>query len=906
MSLVENIVSMPATGSHAGRGLFSTLVGKTGPYFHDECLPLSGMSKMPEHSVTVVSSENEYEYSVTGCRESSNVEMFKESPSTHSPAVQLSSEATASNDISDKDVGKRLNTKATPGEKSDRTSAEAKVETPVAKISPTRMSFKRPRTPLSDENLGDPLEKRARIVTDTANEAQSKTEKCTATSTITVNQDILIESSAGETAREEPPESTFRISVSGSSSAEESGAMVPLSKLSEPLTVDNEIVSRSSIVLPKQSMVSITEELSMTITSEHADAKENGASVFQPKTTSAESQVDELMIPSPQGKPMQHTPSAVNSAKVQSMELRNPSPAKMLPGSVETASPGREERCLVCGKFDCPFVLDKKLKTIFTKTQSLVKRELCSMCGRSNCPLILIKKSKPSIVLTSKESLVGKLRSPSVRSVLSPPSVKSRRVNALIRRNIGTKIAANGLFKGIANRSSPQTIKLEAELFKSVENGDLARVQELIEATGAAVRRSKTSCTLLHAAASHNQADVVMFLLQLISPNITNEEGQTPAHVAAEKGHTQVLKILVRDPDFDADKRDYLRNSVKTLLGGHLFKAVLEGNKRDAERLLAVGADPDSHGGKLVDGVLARELGVTTPRLLASALNMESIVTLFDKKASKGCSQTVESKSLPSSALSTVHIKVPTRQFRVRRATTIEGGADVYKMDKKARGFVRIFNFSCFKDRSDLNLQQLDYDARTMSDVFDKMGYMCKTHSSLTAQQTKEVMKNIRDGDELKDVGCAIFVISGYGVNGRKILTTDMKFVDTDYILNLFKDSECPQLKNKPKLFIFNLYNTSEVPTNSGNQTPKVVRLTDPLKDMACIYSNSIGLNCVPNGKGTSFSWSLCRALADHSAEQELGDLYREFLKEYSKSSPSSSPELRYFGFTKKFFFNPM
>ncbi|ROT77462.1 caspase [Penaeus vannamei] len=413
----------------------------------------------------------------------------------------------------------------------------------------------------------------------------------------------------------------------------------------------------------------------------------------------------------------------------------------------------------------------------------------------------------------------------------------------------------------------------DAELFKSVENGDSARVQELIQYTGAAVRRSKTSCTLLHAAASHNQADVVVFLLKLISPNITNEE-DTPAHVAAEKGHTQVLKLLKGTRKKQIDCWQLVQTQTVT-----------------AE--------------SWVDGVLARELGVTTPRLLANALNMESIVTLFDKKASKRCSQTVESKSLPSSALSTVHIKVSTRQFRVRRATVIQGGADVYKMDKEARGFVRILNFSCFKDRSDLNLQQLDYDACIMSDVFDKMGYMCKTHSSLTAQQTKEVLKNIRDGDELTDVGCAIFVISGYGVNGRKILTSDMQCVDTDYILNLFKDSECPQLRNKPKLFIFNLFK-SEAITSSRSESPKVVRLADPLKDMACIYSNSIGLDCVPNGKGTSFSWSLCRALADHSAEQELGDLYREFLKEYSKSSPSSSPELRLFGFTKKFFFNPL
>jgi len=250
--------------------------------------------------------------------------------------------------------------------------------------------------------------------------------------------------------------------------------------------------------------------------------------------------------------------------------------------------------------------------------------------------------------------------------------------------------------------------------------------------------------------------------------------------------------------------------------------------------------------------------------------------------------------------------QVPSRQFRVRHATAIQGGANVYKMDKEARGFVRIFNFSCFKDRSDLNLQQLDYDARIMSDVFDKMGYMCKTHSSLTAQQTKEVLKNIRDADELTDVGCAIFVICGYSVNGRSVLTSDMKCVDIDYMLNAFKDSECPQLKNKPKLFIFNLFNMNEVIETSSSESPKVMRLTDPLNDMACLYSNSIGVNCVPNGKGTSFSWSLCRTLAEHGAEHELCDFYRDFLKEYSKSSPNFSPELRYFGFTKKFFFNPM
>ncbi|XP_037793221.1 caspase-10-like [Penaeus monodon] len=254
---------------------------------------------------------------------------------------------------------------------------------------------------------------------------------------------------------------------------------------------------------------------------------------------------------------------------------------------------------------------------------------------------------------------------------------------------------------------------------------------------------------------------------------------------------------------------------------------------------------------------------------------MEWAVTMFAKKI-RNDKKIDETGFLTSAASNSVQLKVPTRQFHVRHATTVQGGADAYKMDKNARGFVRIFNFSSFKDRSDLNLQQLDYDARIMSDVFGKMGYVCETHSSPTAQQTKEVLKNIRDADELTDVGCAIFVISGYSINDRKILTSDMKSVDIDYILNFFKDSDCPQLTNKPKLFIFNLYNLSEVITTSSSETLKVKRLTDPLSDMVCIYSNSIGLNCIPNGKGTAFNWCLCRTLAEHAPSQELCDFYRE------------------------------
>nr|XP_027214526.1 receptor-interacting serine/threonine-protein kinase 4-like [Penaeus vannamei] len=225
--------------------------------------------------------------------------------------------------------------------------------------------------------------------------------------------------------------------------------------------------------------------------------------------------------------------------------------------------------------------------TVSSQTQEkkyLDRDNKCSICGKNDCPWKTCSASVPS------KLLIRNFKSP-VKTKLSKVNVKKLKgINTASKSCVHSRSTTN---ERIADHSPFHIFRLKAELFRAVENGDLARVQELIQYTGAAVRRSKTSCTLLHAAASHNQADVVMFLLKLISPNVTNKEGQTPAHVAAEKGHTQVLKLLVRDPDFDADKRDNRQNSVKSLLGSHLLKAVLEGNEGEAERPVVAGAEAD-------------------------------------------------------------------------------------------------------------------------------------------------------------------------------------------------------------------------------------------------------------------------------------------------------------------------
>ncbi|XP_045623236.2 uncharacterized protein [Procambarus clarkii] len=444
------------------------------------------------------------------------------------------------------------------------------------------------------------------------------------------------------------------------------------------------------------------------------------------------------------------------------------------------------------------------------------------------------------------------------------------------------------------------------EVLAAGQRGDLERVEELVQLPGPTVTNPQTGCTLLHAAAASNQPEVVLLLLKFISPNIVNKEGRTPAHLAAIKGHTQVLKILLADEEMNPNKRDNSNRTYKDLLSEPLLLAVLNGNVSNIESLLKMGADPDYPAGQLVRGALSRELNVTTPRQLAQTLNREYLLRWFHSEVKDGGEDNEAGEEESATCIN--NLAATLRPRRVKPARGQASGPNVYKMDTDPRGYVCILSYSSFKDRPDLDLEGSHSDVNNLSNVFGKMGYTGHSHSSLTAHQTKQVLTSVRDMEVLDHVGCAVFVISSHGVGNEKFLTNDMKRLSTEWVCDLFKDSECPRLKNKPKLFIFNFcrghYQEQLLRQASA---VKCTRVKEPLKDMMCFYSNSGGFMSYTFTKdGTPFPRALCRTLAKHAHNKELNELYREFLKEYSKVCPTAAPQLRNLGFTKKFYFNPV
>lgn len=227
------------------------------------------------------------------------------------------------------------------------------------------------------------------------------------------------------------------------------------------------------------------------------------------------------------------------------------------------------------------------------------------------------------------------------------------------------------------------------------------------------------------------------------------------------------------------------------------------------------------------------------------------------------------------------------------------GNGDTYK---GSGAYVTILSYASFPGDLDLDLPTSHTAADNLACAFTKLGYSGHIHKDLTQEQTRQVVARVRDMEVLGEVGCAIFVVISHGTPDQHFVTSDGDLLDTQWLCGLFKDSLCPLLKNKPKLFMFDLccgHYTQEHGEDSGRDG----RMEEPLRDTMCLYSNSGELTWYnASNDGTPFSNSLCHTLSHHG-HQELDEVYRHFQCHYSNAVVTAAPRVCNVGFTKKFYF---
>ncbi|XP_064097192.1 uncharacterized protein LOC135208682 [Macrobrachium nipponense] len=463
--------------------------------------------------------------------------------------------------------------------------------------------------------------------------------------------------------------------------------------------------------------------------------------------------------------------------------------------------------------------------------------------------------SKRRASLPSKNSLVVK------RAKTLSPNAKSSPMM--------TRFSKNTLKNQSPNHATSHIAQKKVQLFKAVEEGDLNVTRKLLNHTGPSIRNGKKDNTLLHTAAVSNQIDVFIYLLGLISPNVVNKDGQTPAHVAAAKGHAQILKVLSSDIQFDPDKRDAKQKTFRDLLVAPLFKAVLDGDQKKAKNLLKLGADPDGHAGELVNGVLARELRVTSPRQLANTLHGEQFFSGFPLVCSPKCNN------------------------------VYSGVMDVLDIDQtgiNCGGYVCVLDYQTFVGNPELDRKISSSKVSNLTQLFKKVGYKGSIHTSLSLEETRKTLTSLRDSSALAECRYAVFIISSYGVN-KSFLTSDQKVLTGDWVMGLFRNSDCPRLKNKPKLFIFDYDSTCHLGRIDLRREEVTPRVEEPL-------TNVISLSCEnligEVSEKYCFLAVLYETLRCHGKAKDIVEVHRDLLKAYTNLGYSPMVEMNNFGFTGK------
>jgi len=96
----------------------------------------------------------------------------------------------------------------------------------------------------------------------------------------------------------------------------------------------------------------------------------------------------------------------------------------------------------------------------------------------------------------------------------------------------------------------------------------------------------------------------------------------------------------------------------------------------------------------------------------------------------------------------------------------------------------------------------LQKDVENLEKLFESLNIKTEVPRDRYVDPVEAAKKFCKD-DELADASMSVFVLMGHGNDNSVIYTANGKPIRTDDIIDLFDDKSCPNLKGKPKWFIF-------------------------------------------------------------------------------------------------------
>ncbi|XP_076044408.1 caspase-2-like isoform X2 [Oratosquilla oratoria] len=257
---------------------------------------------------------------------------------------------------------------------------------------------------------------------------------------------------------------------------------------------------------------------------------------------------------------------------------------------------------------------------------------------------------------------------------------------------------------------------------------------------------------------------------------------------------------------------------------------------------------------------------------------------------------------------------------------------EVYKNSSMPRGLVFLANYKIFRDTEEHPTRNgSEIDVKNLSLLFHEMGYKIPFQlHNLTRMDTHKKLEEFSELPELADVDSCIVVIMSHGHDEKSFYTHDNQVVRNEEVIDYFNNRNCPNLKGKPKIFIFQhcrgkmhdrgvasqvkgVANIRGLPveTDGGNKGLTSNGREPTYTDMFFVYSTLEGyVSYRDPDHGSWLILGICWVFMNYAYKLDLDALMkkvsREVRKNYTDEGRKQICEIVNWGFDRHFFFNPM
>lgn len=272
---------------------------------------------------------------------------------------------------------------------------------------------------------------------------------------------------------------------------------------------------------------------------------------------------------------------------------------------------------------------------------------------------------------------------------------------------------------------------------------------------------------------------------------------------------------------------------------------------------------------------------------------------------------------------------VPCREIGGRQFSKNE----VYKNESEPRGYVFLANYKNFVDEQHETRSGSEIDVQNLCQLFSQMGYKPSFHINMTKWQTIQALRDFRNMKEHGDVDSCVVVFMSHGRDDTSFYTSDNSYLTVHDVVERFNNRECPILKGKPKIFIFQfcrgtgpdigvdaaravLKNCAsngrglDVETDSSTFGTTVPERDPTYTDMYIVYSTVGGF--VSFRHPESGSWlveAICEVFMKDACDTELEHLMKKVSRRvranFSTEGNKQACEFVQRAFDRHFFFNP-